>query len=393
MHFVSDIIGSTGNDTFIGSDGTFGEDKLNIGTDADWSYSGTGALSISTSSHGGVQHETFAYNNDGFDVYAGLHYTWTLTATASMNGEEVLNWNYTGNHDGFEASASLWYEVSGDNSSHELVSSTADGNYSDISWTNFDWLGSLTLNLSAGSTITFFIEGYNYDSGEVMHGSLDLWSSYASLNGGGGTDVLELTNSTVLDTYFAQASNFSELKIDNAESITLASNFDATGISTIDLSNDGNFFAMDASGSTSDLYITLTSGEFNGSSLAGGTGVTELQLSGGNTNLSVSDSHLTNIDAVSMGTNSTLSLAQGDIAADTKTTNAITHQGNALLVIGNASDTVNLYDGLSGHWSNTGTGSASVNNVSHSYQVYTNSATGEHVDVESAVHVNVVSTA
>jgi hypothetical protein len=129
-----------------------------------WTYSGKGTLSatpiVSTSGM------TFAYDASRL----GYDGTWDYRTTSSDSGTVYFKWRYTGHHSWFRANASLMAYVNNPNGTRKetisLVNSGVIG--------SFTFSGTSSLHLSTGDTYGFLIAGDNFDSSQILTGSLEI---------------------------------------------------------------------------------------------------------------------------------------------------------------------------------------------------------------------------
>ena len=123
-----------------------------------WNISGPGVTGINQV--GDVTDAT--YNVGGY----GSYNTWTVSGIASQAGDYTFDWNYSGHHSWYQASALL-------------NAFDADGSTSLFPWSpvsgGFNLSGSYTFdNVAAGETIGFTFSGYHYDASQLMVGTLHL---------------------------------------------------------------------------------------------------------------------------------------------------------------------------------------------------------------------------
>jgi hypothetical protein len=129
---------------------------------ADWSTSGTTAVSLSSTANS----LSFSYNDP--DYYYAID-SWTFTNTATANQTLTFNWENSGNFSWFETSdvvTAYSYNSTGGETVDTLVSNSPSG--------NFDELGSETLTVYAGETYGFTITGSNYDYSQIMEGTFTI---------------------------------------------------------------------------------------------------------------------------------------------------------------------------------------------------------------------------
>jgi hypothetical protein len=127
----------------------------------------------------------------------------------------------------------------------------------------------LTVNVGAGTTS--YASGSDQFAGveKVMGSAQDdhfivdsAWTSAVgnSLMGGGGTDTLEFTATTVADADFTHMTGFSRLRLENGQSVVLTANSQANGIVTVDASDTSVGVSVDALARTDGLSFIGGSG-------------------------------------------------------------------------------------------------------------------------------------
>jgi hypothetical protein len=125
-----------------------------------WSFTGPGTTS--TTQVGNLT--TLDYLLSGPEVHTTQ--SWVATAIAGDAGDYAFNWNYSGDHAFFEASAFL-NAISPSLGTDNLVSASTFG--------LFDFIGSYTFSdVNVGDALQFVFGGRNNDSTEVLVGALTL---------------------------------------------------------------------------------------------------------------------------------------------------------------------------------------------------------------------------
>jgi hypothetical protein len=99
--------------------------------------------------------------------------TWTATAVAPASGDYTVNWDYSGFHAFFEVTAFLNTFLNGTPVTN-LVSAGPQDCCTPPSG-GFDYTGSYTfIGINAGDSLGFTFGGSNFDSNNVLRGTLNL---------------------------------------------------------------------------------------------------------------------------------------------------------------------------------------------------------------------------
>ena len=125
----------------------------------DWDISGPGTLSSS----GSLGDETLSYN------YSAFSGTWTVFGVADQAGDYTFDYDYSGLHS--------WYQVTAflTSSAGDTLYSAGPQNCCTTPSNGFSTSGIYTFtNVGAGDTIGFSLGGSNYDSAQILQGSLHL---------------------------------------------------------------------------------------------------------------------------------------------------------------------------------------------------------------------------
>ena len=134
-----------------------------------------------------VDGETAVLTKDGSGGLVQLDYdlnpagdgttSWFMNSVAAGTGQIQLDWRYTGFHAWFDVDVDLEVFVIGAESSdfsEVLVDAHADDNASGEPTGGFDYEGTVTLNVEAGDTIGFELSGRNYDTTNILRGTLQV---------------------------------------------------------------------------------------------------------------------------------------------------------------------------------------------------------------------------
>ncbi|HVI50094.1 MAG TPA: calcium-binding protein, partial [Candidatus Sulfotelmatobacter sp.] len=366
---IFNVAGSAGNDVFVASSiGSY------VSLDpSQWTMTTTAAYSDAQSitQIGGntlvlYQHDYFSYAESGGSS------DWNYDTTATTSGTIKLTWNFSG----FDA----WFQAHADAYFYDLTTGQT------VHWTTTDETSSLVVN--AGDVVGFRITAGNYDSTDHIYNYITVVMDTYSLDGGAGTDTLELTGAKLTDDAFAAVSNFEALKVDAATTVVLAAHAETAGLHSVDLSGDANLAVFDVSGTTGDLSFTVTASQIASDTIIGGSGIANMHVSG--TAAAVTTAAMTGnvskIDVLTLDSASdTATIDSASLANILKSSNAVTHQSGSLIIGGVAGATVNL---TGDSWTSGGTVNETVNGVSHSYTVYNNSDNSEHVYVNTDLTVH-----
>jgi hypothetical protein len=107
----------------------------------------------------------FSYQFNGPQVHDGQ--SWNYSATATVTETIYYNWNYTGLHAWFLASAKVSAFAYGPGNDYREVT-LFDGTV----WHNFSYSGESQLQVHAGHAYGFRIYGINFDSNAILRGNL-----------------------------------------------------------------------------------------------------------------------------------------------------------------------------------------------------------------------------
>lgn len=134
-----------------------------------WQLSGPGTLSVTPSS-GPTSNLSFNYD---YRNYAPnyIWYTWNFTNTAVATETYDFDWHYSYMHCWFQAKARLY--VFADGPSGHTQYTLYDGSGSGT--TNMTGSGSIQVN--QGYTWGFIVQGYNYDSSQILKGTVTITST------------------------------------------------------------------------------------------------------------------------------------------------------------------------------------------------------------------------
>ena len=126
-----------------------------------WTMAGPGT--ISSTQVGNVTTLTYNINPAGFSTR-----TWTASAIADTSGDYLFNWAYNGFHAFFQVTAFL-------NAGSTSLVNTGPNNCCTTPSGGFAYNGFYTFsNINAGDTMAFTFGGKNFDSTNVLVGSLTL---------------------------------------------------------------------------------------------------------------------------------------------------------------------------------------------------------------------------
>lgn len=139
-----------------------GGNQAEAATIGSWTISGPGTTSIS----GTDGSPTFNYSlaPAGFNTV-----TWTASATVLTSGQYAFDWDYSGFHAFFDVTAFL-------NTINPTSSLVAAGpeNCCTAPSAGFNYSGTTGFAVTAGDTIGFAFGGSNYDSNNVLSGTLTI---------------------------------------------------------------------------------------------------------------------------------------------------------------------------------------------------------------------------
>ncbi len=127
--------------------------------------------SQSVSSDSSSKNIVLIYNN-GYSTGLGsgvAMQTWTFTATAQQSGTISYSWTYSGDHAWSTATAALsaWTDTTNNPPPMELQSFVTTAG-------TFSYTGSSTLEVQAGQTYGFSVQGSNYDSTSRLYGTVTI---------------------------------------------------------------------------------------------------------------------------------------------------------------------------------------------------------------------------
>lgn len=126
-----------------------------------WTMAGPGT--ISSTQVGNVSTLTYYSNPAGYSTQ-----TWTASAIADTSGDYLFNWAYNGFHAFFQVTAFL-------NAGATSLVNTGPNNCCITPSGGFAYNGFYTFsNVNAGNTMAFTFGGSNFDSNNVLLGSLTL---------------------------------------------------------------------------------------------------------------------------------------------------------------------------------------------------------------------------
>ena len=125
-------------------------------------FQGSGPGTVTTSQSAGGSVNTLTYNDTSTDVYRGV--TFTYTATATTTGKENFSFNATG----ISAFYMAYFTLSqfDANGSTQLANSSTFG--------SFAFTGMSTLNLIAGQQYGFTVNAGNQDSYDHVDGNIQI---------------------------------------------------------------------------------------------------------------------------------------------------------------------------------------------------------------------------
>lgn len=132
-------------------------------TNLSWQTTGHGTATATPVSNGGI-----AFN---YDYGAGYNYTheqWTFKTKAQKTEVITFDWNYTGLHSWFnaQAKATLFIEGPTGTVTKELVNSSV--------YDTFNYSGQETITVNAGYNYGIIINGYNFDSSQILRGTFTM---------------------------------------------------------------------------------------------------------------------------------------------------------------------------------------------------------------------------
>ena len=126
-----------------------------------WTMAGPGT--ISSTQVGNVSTLTYNINPAGFSTQ-----TWTASAIADTSGDYLFNWAYNGFHAFFQVTAFL-------NAGATSLVNTGPNNCCSTPSGGFAYNGFYTFsNVNVGNTMAFTFGGSNFDSTNILIGSLTL---------------------------------------------------------------------------------------------------------------------------------------------------------------------------------------------------------------------------
>jgi hypothetical protein len=127
-----------------------------------WTISGPGTTSVS----GPNPSPTFSYSVDpaGFNTVQ-----WTASTTALTSGQYKFDWNYSGFHAYYDVTAFLTKT-----SPDSILVSAGPQNCCTTPSNGFGYSGRSSFSVTAGDTIAFTFGGRNFDSNNVLRGTLSI---------------------------------------------------------------------------------------------------------------------------------------------------------------------------------------------------------------------------
>ncbi|WP_248930442.1 cadherin-like beta sandwich domain-containing protein [Paenibacillus hamazuiensis] len=128
-----------------------------------------------TTSGPGTTSATAIPDTNGVSLYydaSGINYhgIWEFKTTSSVTETVYFKWRYNGIHDWFMAHATLTAYVNDSNGNRIDTKTLVDSGV----WDFFSFKGYLSLNVSAGDTYGFIVEGRNFDATDWFHGTLEI---------------------------------------------------------------------------------------------------------------------------------------------------------------------------------------------------------------------------
>ena len=111
------------------------------------------------------------------EQYQGYSGNWNFTTTATQTGTMVLNWAYSGFHAWFQAQAGISLIENGVVDGGPLQTGGVSG--------GFSWSGSTTISVTQGEVYGFSLSGSNYDSTDVLQGTLTVSSPTTAMTTSG----------------------------------------------------------------------------------------------------------------------------------------------------------------------------------------------------------------
>jgi hypothetical protein len=138
---------------------------------ADWSSpSSASPVTIAPNSNG----LGFSYYIQSTSIYSGA--AWTVSTTPSSTGTITFDWDNSGNYWHYQVTESLVlfaYNASGVEQFYTL-SANGPENCCITPSGGFDYTGVDTVSVNAGEPWGFIISGSNYDSTDIMYGTLTI---------------------------------------------------------------------------------------------------------------------------------------------------------------------------------------------------------------------------
>lgn len=125
-----------------------------------WNISGPGATSATQVD---ADSWTTHYDQPGY----GATRTWVVSGVAGADGDYSFDWNFSGFHSWYMASASLQAELNGSITDTLFPWSGVAGGFNVSGAYTFD-------DVHGGDILGFVIQGYNYDSSAIIVGDLAL---------------------------------------------------------------------------------------------------------------------------------------------------------------------------------------------------------------------------
>lgn len=140
-----------------------------------WSISGPGTISVSqeTDAKGTADVGSYSLKPAGLNTVR----QWQFSATASSSGTVTLPWSYSGFHAYFNVKVFLNAYVRHSDGSETVVPLVNDSaaQCCTAPSSGFNYSGTTTLSLQAGDTYGFRFGGSNYDSNNVLQGTLKVY--------------------------------------------------------------------------------------------------------------------------------------------------------------------------------------------------------------------------
>ena len=173
-------------------------------TTGSWSGAGPGTTSVVHNGTGGLAE--FQYSLDP----AGLSETrtWTFKATATSGGAVPLTWRLTGFHGFFDVRVGLetFTTPSGGSATYTSILTGGPQNCCTEPSGGFDYDGATTVTVQAGDEFGFRISGSNYDTTNVLQGTLKVGLNTVV---NGGFEQLPVANTASYDTVPAGSTQLS----------------------------------------------------------------------------------------------------------------------------------------------------------------------------------------